>query len=345
MSILSGLARPGDPIDTDRLSDKVTADIGKPTKVWVEKDQAYAGGQSISEADRTAIQNSINNYTYVGPGQVQPSTIVQTVNGRTGTVTLTPDDLDDTSTAKKFVTATDKTAISKTSGVNTGDQDLSGKANTVHAHVVTRADVGLGSVDNTADSAKPVSTATQTALNAKADTTALSAYATTTALTNGLATKEPTIPTGTAAQYLRGDKALATLDKTAVGLGSVDNTSDANKPVSTATQSALNAKAAGPTFTALPNGTLAMAFGTNTAVTVTPTATATFTTSVPPAGQVRHLIILTAGVVSFTITFGTGFKPTATLATGATAARVFVLSFISDGTNLYEASRTVAMVA
>jgi hypothetical protein len=39
--------------------------------------------------------------------------------------------------------------------------------------------------------------------------------------------------------------------KAHVGLGSVDNTSDANKPVSTATQTALNAKAnlAGPTFT------------------------------------------------------------------------------------------------
>jgi hypothetical protein len=36
-----------------------------------------------------------------------------------------------------------------------------------------------------------------------------------------------------------------------VGLGNVDNTSDANKPVSTATQTALNLKAniANPTFT------------------------------------------------------------------------------------------------
>jgi hypothetical protein len=50
-------------------------------------------------------------------------------------------------------------------------------------------------------------------------------------------------------------------------------------------------------------------------------------------------------VSSFTITFGSGFKPTATLATGTTTARVFALSFISDGTNLYETGRTVAMVA
>lgn len=46
-----------------------------------------------------------------------------------------------------------------------------GAAPIVHTH--TKADVGLANVDNTTDAAKPVSTATQTALNLKADTTAL----------------------------------------------------------------------------------------------------------------------------------------------------------------------------
>ena len=44
---------------------------------------------------------------------------------------------------------------------------LSLKADTSHSH--TKTDVGLGSVDNTSDADKPVSTATQTALNAKAN--------------------------------------------------------------------------------------------------------------------------------------------------------------------------------
>jgi hypothetical protein len=86
--------------------------------------------------------------------------------------------------------------------------------------VLTKTDVGLGNVDNTSDANKPVSTATQTALNGK----------------------ENTITAGTTAQYYRGDKSFQTLDKAAVGLGNVDNTSDANKPVSTATQTALNGK-------------------------------------------------------------------------------------------------------
>lgn len=57
----------------------------------------------------------------------------------------------------------------------------------------------------------------------------------------------PTVPVlsgGSSAQYFRGDKSWQTLDKAAVGLANVDNTSDANKPVSTAMQTALNAKVA-----------------------------------------------------------------------------------------------------
>ncbi|WP_310595690.1 hypothetical protein [Flavobacterium sp.] len=83
-----------------------------------------------------------------------------------------------------------------------------------------KAAVGLGNVNNTADADKPISTVTQTALSAK----------------------ENTIATGTTAQYYRGDKTWQTLDKTTVGLGNVSNTADADKPVSTATQTALNAK-------------------------------------------------------------------------------------------------------
>ncbi len=58
----------------------------------------------------------------------------------------------------------------------------------------------------------------------------------------GLANKENTISAGTTSQYYRGDKSWQTLDKSAVGLGNVDNTSDANKPVSTATSTALGLK-------------------------------------------------------------------------------------------------------
>lgn len=96
-------------------------------------------------------------------------------------------------------------------------------------------------------------------------------------------------------------------------------------------------------FTTLSAGTLAMALSTNRNVIVTPNATGTFTTTVPASGTRCNLIILTSGVTSYTMTFGTGFKTTGTLATGVTAARYFVFDFISDGTNLLEVSRTAAI--
>ena len=67
---------------------------------------------------------------------------------------------------------------------------------------------------------------------------------------------EPIVPAGTTAQYYRGDKTWQTLNNTAVGLGSVNNTSDASKPVSTAQQTALNLKAnlASPIFTGTVGG-------------------------------------------------------------------------------------------
>jgi hypothetical protein len=78
---------------------------------------------------------------------------------------------------------------------------------------LVKGDVGLGNVDNTSDANKPISTATQTALDLKANLAS------------------PTF-TGTVGGVSKG----------MVGLGNVDNTSDANKPVSTAGQTALNLK-------------------------------------------------------------------------------------------------------
>lgn len=54
-------------------------------------------------------------------------------------------------------------------------QDNSVTNNIIAPGAVTKADVGLSDVDNTADSAKPVSTAQQSALDLKADTSALAA--------------------------------------------------------------------------------------------------------------------------------------------------------------------------
>ena len=56
---------------------------------------------------------------------------VQSVNTATGAVVLDADDIDDSSTTHKFVTASDITNLSNLSGTNTGDQDLSALATQV----------------------------------------------------------------------------------------------------------------------------------------------------------------------------------------------------------------------
>jgi hypothetical protein len=89
----------------------------------------------------------------------------------------------------------------------------------------------------------------------------------------------------------------------------------------------------------------ALELGTNTTASVSPVANTTYTTTVPAAGSTRVVIVRQTTATSRTITFGTGFKPVGTLATGTTTARVFVVSFVSDGSNLYEMARTAAMVA
>ena len=107
---------------------------------------------------------------------------------------------------------------------------------------ITKAMVGLDSVDNTTDVAKPVSTAQQTALNLKANLAS------------------PTF-TGT----------VAGISKSMVGLGSVDNTADTAKPVSTAQQTALNLKAnlASPALSDTPTAPTAAVDTTTTQLATT----------------------------------------------------------------------------
>ncbi|MFJ9387687.1 hypothetical protein ACIRON_02630 [Nocardioides sp. NPDC101246] len=86
---------------------------------------------------------------------------------------------------------------------------------------------------------------------------------------------------GGAVTSVAGKTGVVTLVKGDVGLGNVDNTSDANKPVSTATSTALGLKAdkASPTFTGTPAAPTATA-GTNT----TQLATTAFVTAAVAAG-------------------------------------------------------------
>lgn len=106
---------------------------------------------------------------------------------------------------------------------------------------LTKADVGLNNVDNTADSLKSVASASKLTTARNINGVSFDGTQDITITDN---TKEPAIVLGTTAKYYRGDKTWQTLDKSAVGLGNVNNTADADKPISSAVQTALNAKAA-----------------------------------------------------------------------------------------------------
>ncbi len=79
--------------------------------------------------------------------------------------------------------------------------------------------------------------------------------------------------------------------------------------------------------------------------TYVPTENTTITAKNIAPGQRVSIQFTTSGTSSFTITFGTGFLTTGTLATGTTSAKVFVVCFEADpsGTSLKETSRTTAM--
>jgi len=182
--------------------------------------------------------------------------------------------------------------------------DAKGRA-TVGASA-TPSDVGLSNVDNTSDANKPLSTATQTALDLKANIAS------------------PTF-TGT----------VGGITKSMVGLGNVDNTSDANKPVSTATQTALNLKANldSPALTGTPTAPTAAA-GTDT----TQIATTAFTLA--NRGD-RYLTTstsshsITTGSKTFVVQSGLSYTPTQDVTIVYDASRhmhAFVTSY--SGTSL-----------
>lgn len=140
--------------------------------------------------------------------------------------------------------------------------------------VLTKADVGLSNVDNTADTAKPVSTVQQTALDLKANLasptfTGTVVLPSTTSIGSVSSTElgyldGVTSPIQGQINSLSGASGafapinsptftgtVGGITSAMVGLGNVDNTTDINKPISTLTQATLNLKAniASPSFT------------------------------------------------------------------------------------------------
>lgn len=233
-------------------------------RYYTETEVNAALSLKVNLASLSAVATS-GSYLDLTNKPTIPTVPVTSVAGKTGDVALTKSDVGlanvtNTSDANKPVSTAQQTALNAKADITSlaavatsgNYADLSNKPN-IPANPVSsvagrtgdvtlsKSDVGLANVDNTSDLAKPVSTATQTALNAKANTSSLAAVATSGSY-NDLIDK-PTGGGSGAVSSVAGRTGDVTLTKSDVGLSNVDNTADTAKPVSTATQTALNGKA------------------------------------------------------------------------------------------------------
>ena len=153
-------------------------------------------------AGQTLLKNSSTDYDY--SWATPPTAPVTSVNSATGDVVLTQDTVGDGTTYKRY-SQTEKT---KLSGIATG-----ATANSSDATLLNRA-------NHTGTQAISTILSLQGTLDSKATTTALNTHTSNTSNPHGVT-------------------------KAQVGLGNVENLAPANMPVSTAQQTALNAKVTG----------------------------------------------------------------------------------------------------
>lgn len=223
------------------------------------------------KADKTYVDSEILDTTNTLNATIEAertratgveNTITVTINDETARAVLAEDNL------KKKIEAetTRATSAEKTLTTNlnaeieraTNAEEQLNTALTSHTnnknnpHTVTKAQVGLGNCDNTSDANKPISTATQSALDslsteisnevtrAKAIEEELSEDITSESLR--ATTAENKITSNLTAHTTNTDNPH-NVTKSQIGLSNVDNTADVNKPISTATQNALNNKA------------------------------------------------------------------------------------------------------
>lgn len=88
---------------------------------------------ALADLDTTVTGSQLNSLKSKVDGIASGAEVntVDSVNTQTGAVVLDADDIDDTSTTNKFVTAADLTKLGNLSGTNTGDQtDITGNAGT-----------------------------------------------------------------------------------------------------------------------------------------------------------------------------------------------------------------------
>ena len=230
------------------------------------------------------------------------------------------------STNKNYVTDAQQTVITNTSGTNTGDQTLANTSDST-SHTATLSATGgsiklvegsnitLTTTGTTADGIITIASTggggtvtSVAALTLGTSGTDLSSSVATGTTTPVITLNVPDASAtargvvSTSPQTIAGDKTFtgttSGITKSMVGLNNVDNTSDINKPVSTATQTALNLKqdtlVSGTNLKTI-NSTTLLGSGNITTGTVTSVGV-----SMPSAFSVASSPITTSGTIAIT---------------------------------------------
>jgi hypothetical protein len=252
-------------VDTSATTTKkVTPTQLKTSLALNNVDNTSDANKPVSSATQTALDakqatlvsgtniKTVNNTSLLGSGNISISSAVAW-GGVTGTLSNQTDlqtALDGKVDENSAITGATKTKVTYdqkglvTAGADATTADIASSTDKRYVTDAQLVVVGNTSGTNTGDNATNSQYSGLAA--SKQDTlvsgTNIKTINSTTLLGSGNVAVEPTITATTSADYYRGDKTFATLNKAAVGLGNVDNTSDANKPVSTAQQTALDAK-------------------------------------------------------------------------------------------------------
>lgn len=153
-----------------------------PKVAWIDaNDQALRNGTNKTIDSTNRLRDTVNKYIYkrgfTGTGSVVYSNtptiltpVIGSITGVGGSVSLASGD-----TLKADVISTDLGKVNTIEAANADFADLQATSGSITSLTITnltgatKAHVGLSNVDNTSDLNKPISTATQTALNTKAN--------------------------------------------------------------------------------------------------------------------------------------------------------------------------------
>lgn len=190
----------------------------------------------VDEGDVTTSGLEMVGAGILGRSTGSTSAPIQKLSAATVKTFLALDQVNNTSDADKPISTAATTALAgKEPTIVAGTQSQYYRGDKTWVNL-TKSSVGLANVDNTADADKPISTATQTALDLKSDTTHTHVAANITMASQRILGRNTTGSGG-------AEELTSTQVKSIIGLSNVSNTSDADKPISTATQTALDGKA------------------------------------------------------------------------------------------------------